>query len=73
MARWWNASRAKLPARWADVRGPLGAMHLTLQRLGWSAEGPFQVRTVAGYVVNLITTPPALLKDFVQRDADASW
>ena len=40
---------------------------------GWSADGPFEVRTGTGQRVNLVTTPPALLQDFIQCGVDESW
>ncbi len=30
--------------RWDRVRGPLGALHLSLHRIGWDMKGPFTIR-----------------------------
>ncbi len=56
---------------WSAVRGPIGAMWLSLHRIGWSMRNPFVMTRHDGEEIVLTTTSPAmlalLLKQAVQR------
>ena len=39
MIKAWMQCRK--PATWHEVRGPIGAIHLTLDRMGWAWKAPF--------------------------------
>ena len=58
---------------WSACRGPLGAMILTLDRIGWIAVDAFTWQNDWGEVIPLTTFSPALLKtmmcEAVQRQA----
>eukprot|EP00959_Pyramimonas_sp_CCMP1952_P429177 8988713-Pyramimonas_sp.AAC.1 len=41
LARMAKPVLSNLPRTWAAVRGPLGAAHLSLERIGWKFDGPF--------------------------------
>ncbi len=50
---------------WKNSRGPLSAVMLELDRVGWSASAPFEWRDDQGVRVALTETPPALLRDML--------
>ncbi len=52
---------------WSRVRGPIGALHLTLRRIGWSMRDPFTVTDHDGVEVQLTRVPPALLAQLLRR------
>ncbi len=52
---------------WAQVRGPIGAAQLTLQRVGWKFVGPFTIEDSNGEAVKLTETSPALLGQLLRR------
>ena len=58
----------RLPRNWGAVRGPLGAAHLSLARVGWAFETPFTLRSPSGEIVPLTSTSPAMLAYHLQRD-----
>ena len=49
---------AGFPAIWGEVRGPLGVAYLSLQRLGWTWVGPFEVATDVGSTIRLTQQSP---------------
>ncbi len=53
--------------RWAASRGPIGAMILSLHRVGWRVRDPFNWEDDRGCKVSLITNSPALLKVLLQE------
>ncbi len=53
---------------WDAVRGPIGAMHLSLHRVGWAMCGPFTLVNKDGHHVMLTTTTPALLAIMLKQD-----
>ncbi len=53
--------------RWAASRGPIGAMILSLHRVGWRVRDPFNWEDDRGCEVSLITNSPALLKVLLQE------
>ncbi len=72
LSKIWHGAKANqmldLPARraWSSVRGPMGAMVLTLQRIGWRMTGPFTLVDCRGEEVLLTRTPPALLSQMLK-------
>ena len=50
-----------LPRTWGGVRGPLGAAHMSLKRIGWTFETPLVLRSAEGQQIALTTVSPALL------------
>ncbi len=60
-----HLARDGAAAAWRKVRGPIAAAHLTLARLGWRFNGPFEVQDERGYTVQLTQTSPSLLKDLL--------
>ncbi len=73
LSRIWNdvtsGGLVPLPGRsaWAQVRGPIGALHLTLHRLQWSMKGPFTLQDESGEEILLTRTPPGLLGQMLKR------
>ncbi len=67
--------------RWDRVRGPIGAAHLSLERLGWSFDGPFRLTDDLGVTRNIMDHSPRmwndLLREAVQRSHErgiaAKW
>ncbi len=53
--------------RWDRVRGPISAMYLTLDRIGWKMCGPFALTDHAGEEIILTRTSPALLGQMLRR------
>ncbi len=60
------AGGADREARWDRVRGPLGALFLSLRRIGWEMRGPFQVADDCGKVHNLLDHSPAMWSDMIK-------
>jgi hypothetical protein len=52
----------QLPMTWSSVRGPLGAAHLSLKRVGWSFVTPFVIRSPQGLELALTAHSPALIQ-----------
>ncbi len=50
---------------WRNVKGPLGAAHLTLARMNWRFVNPFVIEDDRGYEVPLTTMSPAMVKDLL--------
>ncbi len=68
IANIWNAvntegiiSRDGTKRNWPAVRGPIGAMRLSLHRIDWDMVDPFTMRDHDGEKIVLTTTSPALL------------
>ena len=61
LRRAWDAANKVLTERphWSRVRGPVGAVWLTLRRVGWALAGPSHIRTDEGQVISLFTTCPS--------------
>ncbi len=51
----------KLPTTWGGVAGPLGAAHLSLKRVRWAFVTPLTVKTDTGEILQLTSSPPALI------------
>ena len=58
----------RLPQTWGGVRGPLGAAHLSLRRIGWRFLTPFSLESASGETFLLTSTSPALLSYHLQLD-----
>ncbi len=54
---------------WAAVRGPIGAMWLSLHRIGWTMRGPFTMLNRDKDEVTLTTTSPAMLAKMLHQAA----
>ncbi len=59
-----------LPRNWAEVRGPLGAAHLALKKVGWAFCTPFQLRTHDGCILSLTDTSPKQVNSLRQEAWD---
>ncbi len=67
--------------RWDRVRGPMGALHLSLDRIGWQLVGQFAILDDVGVTRNITEHSPALWADYVraavirahERKAAAVW
>ncbi len=55
-----------LPSTWNHVRGPLGAAHLSLKRIGWKFLTPMKLLSDKGVEFVLPSTSPALLSYHLQ-------
>ncbi len=51
----------RLPKNWGGVKGPLGAAHLSLARVGWRFRTPFTLEAADGELFVLTSMSPALL------------
>ncbi len=52
---------------WGRVKGPIGAAALSLERIGWSFTGPFEIADERGATFALTATSPALLRDILKQ------
>ncbi len=52
---------------WSAVRGPIGAMWLSLHRLGWTMKGPFTIINHDKEDLALTTTSPAMLAQLLRQ------
>ncbi len=65
---------------WAAARGPITAMHLSLHRVGWRMEAPFEMVSDLGDTITLTKVAPKLLEQLLhdavirtlQREVGAS-
>ena len=57
----WEEAADRSPKRWQQVRGPLGALHLSLARLGWSMQNAFCMTDDMGVTRSLVTSSPGLI------------
>ena len=62
LAAFWEASRRRAPKRWADSRGPVDVVRLSLRRLGWSWPTPWTMRSDQGTGLDVRTATPKLLE-----------
>ena len=67
--RAWQAVKPQNVDKWQNVRGPLGAHTMSLRRLGWSADGPFQVTTDKGRTLKFTETSPKMVALEIQAAA----
>ena len=68
LIKWWRDTRAKLPLKWQSSRGPFGAMHLSMQRLGWTPTGPLSFRDAQGVSHAILAIGPKLVSALAKRD-----
>ncbi len=47
---------------WKEVRGPMTATHLTLERIGWRFDGPYKIVDDRGHEIPLTTVSPSMVK-----------
>ncbi len=59
--------------RWDRVRGPIGAVHLSLHRLGWKMDEPFVVVDDLGVSRNIVQFSPALWSRSLERRVAKQW
>ena len=62
----WEAGEARAVRRWSEVRGPIDAIRLTLQRLQWTHEGPWNWIDDRGATIDLRQTSPRLMRQLVE-------
>jgi hypothetical protein len=58
----WRAAAANRVTQWSQVRGPAGAMALSMKRLGWSATGPFTFVDDLLVARSFVETSPKLVQ-----------
>eukprot|EP00974_Lingulodinium_polyedra_P048829 4690943-Lingulodinium_polyedra.AAC.1 len=51
---------------WADVRGPLSALKLTLERVGWRIKNPFEIEDDGGRSITLTKVAPQVVRQLVR-------
>ena len=59
LSRAWARCFEDPPRKWAGVKGPIGAMWLSIKRLGWVWKGPFELVTDEGVVLSMVRNSPA--------------
>ena len=64
LAAFWDKARSKRATKWHRSRGPLDAMFLEADRLGWDWKGPFTLVDDLGQELVLTKVPPKMLRDF---------
>ena len=64
LAAFWGRAHPKRAHKWHRSRGPLDAMFLEADRLGWSWRGPFTLVDDQGHELALTKIPPKLLRSF---------
>ncbi len=52
---------------WAESKGPIGALHLSLHRIGWRMTGPFALVSDKGVEVVLTKVSPCLLSQMLRE------
>ena len=68
LIKWWRDTRAKLPLKWQASRGPFGAMHLSMQRLGWTRTRPLSFNNAQGVSHTILPIGPKLVSVLAKRD-----
>ncbi|CAK0844078.1 unnamed protein product [Prorocentrum cordatum] len=63
----WTQTLANPPAAWRQVRGPIGAMFLSLKRIGWSMPSYAQMTNDLGVTFSLATSSPRLIKNLLRE------
>ena len=63
----WQALWPVAPASWGKVRGPVGALKLCLDYVGWSMDGPFTFKDDLGVSRSLTASSPKLLATLVSQ------
>eukprot|EP00959_Pyramimonas_sp_CCMP1952_P388407 8138993-Pyramimonas_sp.AAC.1 len=58
----WESVWNNPPRTWRSVKGPLGAMYLSISRLGWTMSSPYTLTDDRGVEIPLLLISPALLK-----------
>jgi hypothetical protein len=52
---------------WRRVKGPIAAAALTLARIGWRFDGPFELVTDEGATITLTVSSPAMVKSLARE------
>ena len=60
LARAWDAGRRRDVQEWGQVRGPVDAARLSLNRLWWSWPTPWALRSDEGVEYNVLATCPRM-------------
>jgi exonuclease III len=58
----WRATELKAPTKWAQVRGPVAAMALSMRRIGWKATGPYTFIDDLGVDRTFTETSPKMMQ-----------
>ena len=61
----WQMGEDRAVRRWCDVRGPVDAIRLTLQRLRWTWEGPWDWYDDRGATIDLRQVTPRLMRQMI--------
>ena len=67
LRRIWVGALERAPTKWAQVRGPVGAALLSVQRLGWSWPEPFVLHDPRGTVFKLTEIAPSMLRRLLRH------
>ena len=62
----WQTGLPFTPTKWSVVRGPVGAGHLCIRRLGWSWPSPFVWITDKGQQLKLTEHSPRMLAEEIR-------
>ena len=62
----WLQRRSSKPT-WHGVHGPLGAVIMSLRRIGWSVEKGVALRSDTDELINMLQTPPRRVAASVER------
>ena len=63
----WEQVQGSWPTRWGQVRGPLGAAHLTLRRVGWSWPSAFTFTDADGRPHVLTRVSPRMVQRLLEE------
>ena len=63
----WSLVSASWPSSWRHVKGPLGAAHLSLKRLGWCWVDAFRIMTDEGILLSFIEHSPKAIRDALRH------
>jgi len=63
----WQECFQQRPLRWSQVRGPIGAALLCIDRLGWSWPGPFVMVSPRGEHYKFTEHSPAMVANVIRR------
>ena len=58
----WAAGRRRAPKRWADTKGPIDVVRLTLRRIGWTWPSPWVFKDEKGTGLDVRVATPRLLE-----------
>ena len=67
----YHGAASRRPRTWGDVKGPIGAAWLTLQRAKWEWPAPFVFRSPGGMEYSLTEWAPAMIQKMMVQSAYA--